>query len=596
MRFHLERAHPTLKMGVNCTSAKRSALVLEDDDPSSNPDDPDSANSIGTATSMSTSSTTLLSAYYALEETEGSTSKQPRIDLTLRNQTSFQDGGKKALEITSNLLFMIAKDNMSFSTVEKEGFTTFVKTIAPLYKIPCRATITRLMEEKYQVLSSNIKSLLSNTKYMSLTTDIWTDPLNVKSFLGLTAHFIHEDKHKTVTIGVTELCDRHSSNNIQMWLLDVTEKWKIKQESVVTVVCDNGANIKKAVKDVFGVNKQLSCFAHTLNLIPAKIIESDDVHVIFKKIKAIVTFFKKSVAAMDSLRAVSSLKLIQSIDTRWNSAHDMIIRFIELSDKIASILLNLPTAPMMITSTELQTAKEFVDLLKPFKDATKIISGEFYMTASKSLPIVSTLKETLSQLIPITEVGNKMKQLLLEQFELRFQNIEEEKILAMATILDPRFKSIHFNNETACSNIISDINMILNIEVAKEIENVNVQSINLNNTSFWSYHEALIHEIKSKERTTFNSSQMPEDFRFYLSQPPIDIKECPIQFWKSNNSKLSELGRKYLTVVASSVPCERLFSKAGRIITESRNRLSAEHLQQLIFLGSLSIQDWMFLL
>lgn len=112
---------------------------------------------------------------------------------------------------------MIAKDDLLFAKVEKEGFKTFMRIVAPLYKIPSRKKITSLVEEKYEFLSGMIKTQFSNIKNLCLTTDIWTDTLNTKSFLGLTAHFILKETYKSVTIGVTELNDRHTSENIKMW-------------------------------------------------------------------------------------------------------------------------------------------------------------------------------------------------------------------------------------------------------------------------------------------------------------------------------------------------------------------------------------------
>lgn len=84
---------------------------------------------------------------------------------------------------------MIAKDNLPFRIVEKKGFQISMNSILPLYKIPCRKSITRLIEEKYELLS-NMMKVLSKVKYLSLTTDIWTESLNMKSFLGLTTHFL----------------------------------------------------------------------------------------------------------------------------------------------------------------------------------------------------------------------------------------------------------------------------------------------------------------------------------------------------------------------------------------------------------------------
>ncbi|EZA49239.1 hypothetical protein X777_12479 [Ooceraea biroi] len=57
-------------------------------------------------------------------------------------------------------------------------------------------------------------------------------------------------------------------------------------------------------------------------------------------------------------------------------------------------------------------------------------------------------------------------------------------------------------------------------------------------------------------------------------------------------SSLHAIAKRYLSIVATSVPAERLFSKPGNIITEKRNKLSSEHLQCVLFLTYLSVQDW----
>lgn len=294
------------------------------------------------------------------------------------------DGGTKAAEFTNNLIFMIAKDNLPFATVEKEGFKTFMKTVAPLYKIPSRKKITSLIEEKYEFLSSMIKTQFLNIKNLCLTTDIWTDTINTKSFLGITAHYILKETYKSVTIGVIELNDRHTSDNIKVWLLNIIRDWNIDKENIIVVVSDNAANIKKAITEAFGAEKHLPCFAHTLNLIPSNIIKDDAIVSEFcKKVKNIVTYFKHSVVAADELRAQSNLKLIQSVETRWNLTYDMLERFIEVADKVSGILLNQPTAPIMLNASELQAAREFVQLLNHLKKPLKLCAVKIILLAVK---------------------------------------------------------------------------------------------------------------------------------------------------------------------------------------------------------------------
>jgi len=54
---------------------------------------------------------------------------------------------------------------------------------------------------------------------------------------------------------------------------------------------------------------------------------------------------------------------------------------------------------------------------------------------------------------------------------------------------------------------------------------------------------------------------------------------------------LKKVAEPNLSVIATSVPSGRLFSKADNIMSDSRNRLKGEKLQLLLFLNSLSFGD-----
>lgn len=208
---------------------------------------------------------------------------------------------------------------MPYSCVEKVGFCTLLNYAAPLYKIPSRKTITLKMEEKYRCLSNVVKDILSKIKYITLTTDAWSDTLNNVGYLGVTCHFVNNYELQSINIGVTELHDNHTSKNLKKWLLEIVEEWKINMQSIVAVVSDNAANIKKALKDAFGEDKYLDCLAHTLNLVPAAILNLDDSKPILTKVKDIVRFFKQSNNASDKLRELTKERLIQSLLKRSGS-------------------------------------------------------------------------------------------------------------------------------------------------------------------------------------------------------------------------------------------------------------------------------------
>ena len=60
-----------------------------------------------------------------------------------------------------------------------------------------------------------------------------------------------------------------------------------------------------------------------------------------------------------------------------------------------------------------------------------------------------------------------------------------------------------------------------------------------------------------------------------------------IEFWKRNLSRFpafEHLLQKYLSYCASTAEVERIFSLCGHLVTKRRNRVSAENVENIIFL------------
>ncbi|KYN50002.1 hypothetical protein ALC62_00029 [Cyphomyrmex costatus] len=86
---------------------------------------------------------------------------------------------------------------------------------------------------------------------------------------------------------------------------------------------------------------------------------------------------------------------------------------------------------------------------------------------------------------------------------------------------------------------------------------------------------------------------MPEELKYYFHQGNIPVENNPIEYWLSHSNKnLQDLAIKYFSVIGTSVPSERVFSRAGRIMSDDRNKLSGDHLDKILFLTSLEKEDW----
>ncbi|CAH1113886.1 unnamed protein product [Psylliodes chrysocephalus] len=180
--------------------------------------------------------------------------------------------------------------------------------------------------------------------------------MQMRSFLGLTAHCGVVTGLNSVTLGVYELSERRTSEYLSEILLNTFREWGINPETISAVVTDNAGNIVKAIDLAFSQRKHIPCFAHTLNIGAQTILHNDKLKNIILKMESIITWFKQSCIASDELRKATTeeTKLIQDISTRWNSTYFMIERFLKLC-----VYVN-----------------EIVSLLSPFEAATREVSGD----------------------------------------------------------------------------------------------------------------------------------------------------------------------------------------------------------------------------
>lgn len=151
---------------------------------------------------------------------------------------------------------------------------------------------------------------------ISLTTDILTETMTTKSFLGITIHFINGIELQSLALGVMDALDQwQNSVYIVEQLTSFLNNWNISIDKINTVVMDTAANMTKAIYDLFGYNKHIPCFEHTVNLMVEdglkKIEGLDD---FLPKITEIVKFIKRSVNSSDQLRRAQKERDIKEGD------------------------------------------------------------------------------------------------------------------------------------------------------------------------------------------------------------------------------------------------------------------------------------------
>ncbi|KYN20124.1 Zinc finger BED domain-containing protein 1 [Trachymyrmex cornetzi] len=266
----------------------------------------------------------------------------------------------------------------------------------------------------------------------------------------------------------------------------------------------------------------------------------------------------------------------------------MLNRFLELEQYIYLAISKCNNPPDMLKCDEIQILKDLISLMKPIESIITEISGQSYPTCSVIIPLVHCMKSTIHYNKPSTEIGIAFKEKLQSAIENRCKNFENNEIMSIAIILDPRFKKLHFDRALAAATAISRIESLLNKNTPKKIIELNV-NLTYENCDVWNIHDHMV------AKNNNNSNENLTELKQYLRQTVIERKKDPFQYWKSVKHTfplLYELAIKYISILGTSVPLERIFSQAGNIKTDERNRLTGEHLNMLLFLSSLAFEDW----
>lgn len=237
------------------------------------------------------------------------------------------------------------------------------------------------------------------------------------------------------------MSERKTAENLKGLIYEILTEWEIN----LCQIRDRGSNIKKACEDLFGPERHMCCFAHIVNTIATNAIgfykkspkhsppevdaflpddensdqeseilddNQNELNLLIKvirKVKRIVTFFRKSEIAATELKNfqktewnkkdIECLKLVQEVRTRWNSLYLMIERYLHLNEFVGRVLLKLcrqksskQKPPADLTTDEINSLTEIKDLLHPLYLITLELSSEKHVTISKCIPLVKMLR------------------------------------------------------------------------------------------------------------------------------------------------------------------------------------------------------------
>jgi hypothetical protein len=515
----------------------------------------------------------------------------------------------KQESLTKNVVGFIVGTVQPLSIVEEPDFINMINGFDERYRIPCTKTLKDRIFTAYEVGINVLKSQFMQIQYISLTLDAWSSPAHLP-YLGVTAHWLTPKfEPQEVLLSMEELPYPHSAFEIQNHLFDLLHEWEIDSK-IIAIITDNGSNVKKACNNM-SIGERIPCAAHTLQLSIGKGL--DKIKILIGKCKHLISFLsadKKKQQLKESqiylyrqqemqeteellekkADNLICLNVVKANNTRWNSTLYAFQRLIILKPAIsmlkASLLSDMSLyirkegerlEELYLTVYEWKVIKEIVELLSPFEEATRLLSGIKYPTIGFTYPSMYNLRDKLETDFDLLETNDarNCRDVILEDIITRWEFPQD--LCLKGSFFDPRFKSLDFiSSQDHIINQLKEEYEILKQDITPILSDRDTDKLTTMG-NFWKKKNAKI------------TAPINDEFQHYLNVLELPALEeyDPFLWWATNKNQypiLHQIAMKYISIPATSVPSERLFSDAKNLITPQRTRLDSFLINQLMFL------------
>ncbi|XP_053376453.1 E3 SUMO-protein ligase ZBED1-like [Mercenaria mercenaria] len=558
-----------------------------------------------------------------IKNVTGTSSTQSSIPMLLASKTKYAANSDKAKTITSTVTNFLIHDMRPFRTVETPWFKKMVAALDPRYSHPRSQTV---------LVDSDPSKICRSAGdcEIAITTDGWTSRAT-ESYITVTSTHINEKwEMKNYVLMTRAMPDSHTGQNIADFLKEALVEWGIPQTPLY-LVSDNAANMKRA-GEILQCELHLGCFAHVLNLAAQKGLKVKGVSAILARVRHIVAFFHRSTTAAALLKVKASNldlpnhKLIIDVATRWNSAYDMLERYLEMQAAVVAALLSGELAHKdknmkFLQDDGITLATKVTECLKPLKQATTMLCSEKSPTVSIIIPLYNKLCNVYMNVSDndLPAIAS-MKAAIADDLKGRYD--KSHNILLKATALDPRFKVLAHLDDQKRFEVYNDLTTDLAklsrpvavVQVKQEPGTLGTNAVTnqgatpelpaLPGTLQKSFDTSPVAKKPKLESSALSDllgdvyvtkveeavsplKQADIEIHKYQELSSVPLSEDPLKWWRDNQGHfplLSYLARKMLCIPSTSVPSERVFSTAGDIISDQRASLKPKRVDQLIFL------------
>ncbi|CAF4170764.1 unnamed protein product [Rotaria sp. Silwood2] len=472
------------------------------------------------------------------------------------------------------------------------------------------ATVTELLESTSEVIDKQILTKIHESRIISIMADEGTD-INHHQNLSICIRYCNQDTDKDAQTIFDTIIKELKSKNIDM------RKIRFTGFDGASVFSGEFNGVAAKFRQMYSNSILfIHCRAHVLQLCLLSACEDIiEVQESLLTLKSLFNFINRSSIRLARFNDIQmllkhpQLKLIQPCDTRWLSYSRSIIAVIRCYEPLMMTLEHIanergeesPSASGLLSILQDQSTTFILHSLEPILEALSILSksiqtknGDFNQLEQSMLGTLLRLEELkdidINEYKQIFEIVDKIKTLSSSNVnrdritrattrtnEISLEQIFNDKIVKF---IDKIISNIKARFESNALKFLNCFRIFDVSEVTNEQE-YGIQEINIIRQQYPNdFNDDLLAEWKVFRKYLFVQKQQQKSTILTQRQQCINLVKNGMT--REMYPQLSLAAEIFLCAPISTATTERDFSTMNRILTDLRNRLTTEHLEQLM--------------
>ncbi|MED6118191.1 hypothetical protein PIB30_117363 [Stylosanthes scabra] len=531
-------------------------------------------------------------------------------------------GGRKFDQEKSrfDLAHMIILHGYPLNMVEHVGFKVFVKNLQPLFEFMPNSGIEVSCTEIYTREKQKVYNMINKLQgRINLSIEMWSS-VESCSYLCIAAHYIDEGwaLQKKILNFVT-LDPSHTEDLLPEVIIKCLNEWDIDCKLFALTLDDFSIDddITLRIKQHISEKRpnistrqllDIRSAAHLLSSMVQDVM--DALHEVIEKIRDSIRYIRSSQVVQGKFNEIaqqaginSQKALFLDFPSQWKSTYLMLETAVEYKTVFALFQEQDSSYSSVLNDEEWEWATSVTAYLKLIVEITSVFSGNRFPTANIYFPEICDIH---IQLINWCRSSDNFLSSLALKMKGRFDKYWSKcsTVLAVATILDPRFKiklveyyysqiygSTALDRIKEVSGVIKELFNAYSICSTMVDQGSTLPGITLPSSSYDARDrlkgfDKFLHE-------TSQSQSMASDLDKYLEEPifPRNSDFNILNWWRVHMPRypiLSMMARDILGTPMSTMAPELAFAIGGRVLDPARVALNPDTRQALI-----CTHDWL---